>query len=271
MIRLFVILLSLTISGAAQESEKKAAPQQQHNFLFVIDSSLSMAPRKTNTIQMVRQMILSGFEKQIQPGDSIDIWVYDEENHITTFPPQIWEDVEAKRIALTAGRFIEEQKFKGRSRFETVARDLEALLPNTKQLLIAILTDADEPLSGIPLDLDINEFLAKEKRRRPNARQPFLISMAAVNGKYKQWAAYCDEADHVLANLPPRPKPAPVVVAKAKEPEKKKEPEKQPIAFDLPPGTRLALPKTEVVVSKPAPPPVQEKAPEPVKAALAPE
>ena len=213
MIRLFTILSCLTLCGATPEKEKK--PDTQHNFLFVIDSSLSMAHRKTNTIQMVRQMILSGFGKQIQPGDSLDIWVYDEENHINAFPPQIWEEVEARRIAMNAARFLDVQKFRGQSRFEAVGRDLEALLPNTKQLLIAILTDADEPLSGIPLDLDINEFLAKEKRRRPNARQPFLISMAAVNGKYKQWAAYCDEADHVLANLPPRPKPAPVVVAKS--------------------------------------------------------
>src|SRR5687767_11801213 len=131
MIRLFVILscLTLTWSAQVQEKEKKAATATQHNFLFVIDSSLSMAHRKTNTIQMVRQMILSGFDKQIQPGDSLDIWVYDEENHISAFPPQIWEEAEARRIAVNAARFIDVQKFRGRSRFEPVGRDLEALLP----------------------------------------------------------------------------------------------------------------------------------------------
>ena len=272
MIRFFVILFCLTIAWSAPVQEKEKKADTQHNFLFVIDSSLSMAPRKTNTMQMVRQMILSGFEKQIRPGDSIDIWVYDEENHINAFPPQIWEDADARRIAVNAGRFIDVQKFRGRSRFEPVGRDLEALLPNTKQLLIVIITDADEPLSGFPLDLDINQFLATEKRRRPYAKQPFLISIAAVNGRYVQWAAYCDETDRVLANLPPRPKSAPVVAAKGKEPEKKKEPDK-PISFDLPPGARLAAPpapKTEIIAVKPAPTPAKEEKKEPEPAKVAP-
>ena len=264
MIRFFVILFCLTITCSAQIQEKGKKANTQHNFLFVIDSSLAMAPRKTNTMQLVRQMVLSGFEKQIQSGDSIDIWVYDEENHINAFPPQIWEDTDAKRIAIAAAQFIDLQQFKGRSRFETVARDLEALLPHTKQLLVIILTDAAEPFSGIPLDLDINQFVATEKRRRPQARQPFLISIAAVNGRYMQWAAYCDEADHVLANLPPRPKPT-VVATKPTKPTRPKEPEKkrdaeQPIIFELPPGARVVAPpapKPDVIASNPTPDPVQ--------------
>jgi hypothetical protein len=269
MIRFFAILFCLMIGAQAQEKKTPATPASpQHNFLFIIDSSISMASRKTAAVQMVRDLIASGFEGQIRAGDSIDIWLYDQENHISNFPPQIWEDADAKRIAGTAARFIELQKFKGRSQFGPVARDLDALLSNAKRLLIVIVTDGDEPLSGMSLDIDINEFLAREKRSKPNAKQPFLISIAAVNGKFKEWSAYCDKKDEVLASLPNRPKPAVVAEVKPKEkppePEKKQEPEK-PVVLDLPPGAKLsavAAPKVEAPVIQPTPPPVKQE-PEP--------
>jgi hypothetical protein len=270
MIRFFAILFCLTLGLRAQEKEK--APLVQHNFLFVIDSSLSMATRKETAVQMVRELITNRFEGQIEAGDSIDIWTFDEENHISSFPPQIWVDSEARQIADAAAGFIESVKFKGRSRFEPVARDIDALLPHSKRLLIVILTDGQEPMSGISLDLDINAFVAKEKRTKPNAKLPFQISIAAVNGRFREWSAYCDIRDQVLASLPKRSKPAPVVAAATqpkaleKKVEPKREPKKEqetPMIFELPPGARLALPapapKTVVPVTQPVAAPVKEE------------
>lgn len=267
MIRSFVILICLSLSSVLAQQKQTQAKEKalvtQHNFLFIIESSLSMAPRKAAMVQMVRNMIVSGFEKQIQSGDSIDIWTYDEENRISGFPPQIWEEAESKRIAADAAQFVGLLEFNGRGHFEVVARDLEALLPNAKRLLIVLITDGNELLSGIPLDLDLNEFVANEKRRRPDPKQPFLISIATANGKYIQWSAYCDESDHVLANLPPRvtpqskpqPKSQPQVATarpkEAKASEKKRE--DKPILFELPPGARLASPPPAPKIEPPTP------------------
>src|SRR5687768_2890046 len=131
MIRLSAILFCLLLGAFAEE--KKTTPEQYH-FLFIVDSSLSMAPRKEVMTQMMRELIRSGFVGQAQAGDSVDIWLYDQANNISSFPPQIWESSEADKIADAAASFISQQKFRGMSRFGPVAADLNALMPNTKKL-----------------------------------------------------------------------------------------------------------------------------------------
>jgi hypothetical protein len=199
---------------------------------------------------MMRELIRSGFVGQAQPGDSVDIWLYDQANNISSFPPQIWDSSEADKIADAAATFISQQKFRGISRFGPVAADLAALMPNTKKLLVVILTDGEEPFSDISADVEINEYVAKLKRVMP-PKHPLVISLAAVHGRIQQWAVYNGDGKNDLAALPARPKPAPAapIVAKAKEkepetktePKKKKEPEK-PFVFELPPGTRISTP-----------------------------
>jgi hypothetical protein len=254
-IRYLTILLCLITSAAAQE--RKTSTIEQYHFLFVVDTSISMAPRKAVAIQMMRELIASGFVGQAETGDSVDIWLYDQENDISRFPPQIWEETDRARIADVAARFIEKQPFNGRSRFAAVAGDLEALLPNTKKLLVIILTDGEEPLSGISPDIEINEYVGKLKHAILPGH-PFVISLAALHGRFGRWAVYNGDGRDDLASLPRRPLPKSLVAKAAakpaaKPPEKKPEPvkpaekkvEDQPIIFSLPPGARLANPAPE--------------------------
>ena len=78
MIRLQFILIALVAGFSPLFAGEAERPQ--HNFLFVIDSSSSMSRHKTAAIKLVRQVIESRFEDQIEPGDSIDLWTYDTEN-----------------------------------------------------------------------------------------------------------------------------------------------------------------------------------------------
>lgn len=266
MIRLFAIFFCLVFSAAGLELPPPTVGGQslgetnrpQYNFLFVIDTSLSMASRKPAAIKLLREVIASGFNGQIEPGDSIDIWTFDGENHIARFPPHLWEHEEKHRIAAIAARFLEQQKFKGRSHFLPVAADLESLLPHAKNLLTVIITDAEPPVAGIHLDLEINEYVAKEKKLRPGSKNPLLISLAANSGKFHEWTVFNGEGELDLATLPSRPKPLPIIVQvlpqKMAEPEPVKEPEPAPVVINYPPGTRItpiAPPKLEPEVAEP--------------------
>lgn len=242
MIRFLSILLfsiaSLTAAGKVTATIGTNLPPQ-HNFLFVVDTSGSMDSQKVLAANLVRWGIYSGFLGQAQEGDSIDIWTYDDENHITRYPPQIVGRHDPEQMALAAGRFIEGLKFRGRSLFPPVATDLNLLMPHTKGLLVMIVTDGEEPISGISVDIDINEYIAREKRERPDSRDPYLISFAVVNGQISQWTVHHGDQELQLAALPERPKPEPVLAKVEKTPAKKKKTPEPPVVIDFPPGAQI--------------------------------
>lgn len=216
---LHLFFLCFVLGLGTSAAERTELPQ--HNFLFIVDSSISMAPRKSAAIKLVRDIITAGFNGQIEAGDSIDIWTYDTENNLYGFPPQIWRPNDAQRIAGTAAQYLEQYTFKGRSRFANVAVDLNTLVPQTKNLLTIIITDGEEPFTGISLDLIINEYVAKKKRLGVPSGKPLLISLAAIKGSFRTWTAYFGEDDLHLASLPER-RMAPLALAQAEPIETKK-------------------------------------------------
>ena len=214
--RLPLILVALAICLAPRGDSAETPPRAQHNFLFVIDSSISMESRKATAIKWVREAIASRFDGQIETGDSIDIWTYDTENNLNGFPPQIWTPSTAKQISDDAAQYLEKYKFKGKSEFANVITDLDILIPQTKSLLVVIITDGEQPFSGFPLDLEINGYLAKKGKLGAHSPNPLLISLAAINGKIRTWTAYFGEGNMGLASLPGRKAAPPVAVAEKK-------------------------------------------------------
>ena len=235
--RLHLIMVALAICFVPHVDSAETPPRAQHNFLFVIDSSISMEPRKAAAIKWVREAIASRFDGQIEAGDSIDIWTYDTENNLNGFPPQIWTPSTAKRISDDAAQYLEKYKFKGRSEFANVITDLDILIPQTKSLLVVVITDGEQPFSGFPLDLEINGYLAKKGKLGAHTPNPLLISLAAINGKIRTWTAYFGEGNMGLASLPGRKAAPPVAVA-----------EKKPAA--VPPSTAYPAPQASRVSPK---------------------
>jgi hypothetical protein len=241
--RLHLILVALAICLAPRGDSAETPPRAQHNFLFVVDSSISMESRKATAIKWVREAIASRFDGQIETGDSIDIWTYDTENNLTGFPPQIWTPSSAKQIADAAAAYLEKYKFKGRSEFANVVTDLDTLIPHTKSLLVVIITDGEQPFSGFPLDLEINGYLSKKGKLGAHTPDPILVSLAAINGKIRTWTAFFGEGKMGLASLPGRKAAPPVAVA-----------EKQPAAVKPPTTVQPSRVSTKINASTEAPP-----------------
>ena len=247
--RLLLTLIACFASLSAIAAEPP--PRPQHNFLFIVDSSTSMEQRKPAAIKLVGDVIASRFDGQIEAGDSIDIWTYDTENNLRGFPPQIWQPADAQRISDAATQYLQKYRFKGKSEFANVANDLAILVPQTKSLLIVIITDGEQPFSGIHLDLEINGYLAKKGKLNPAGADPLLVSIAAINGGLRTWTAYFGQGDELaLASLPGRKpviknvaetkpsKPAPHKITKTPVLHDATTPESF-ATFNYPPGTRI--------------------------------
>ncbi|MGZ8940381.1 MAG: VWA domain-containing protein, partial [Limisphaerales bacterium] len=247
---LHLILVALLGFASAFGAETLRRPQ--HNFLFIVDSSSSMEQRKPAAIKMVKDVIASRFDGQIEAGDSIDIWTYDTENNLRGFPPQIWTSTNAAQIIESATHYLQQYQFKGRSEFANVATDLNLLVPQTKSLLIVIITDGEQPFAGINLDLEINGYLAQKGKIGTQSKAPLLVSLAAINGIIRTWTAYFGEGSLALASLPGRKaklaaappvkeKTKPIVKTHSHEPVVKLDasPSESFSTFNFPPGTRF--------------------------------
>lgn len=232
----FALIPFLILSCLSARAEE--APPQ-HNFLFILDTSISMAARKPAVARFVRELVTSGFHKQIADGDSIDIWTYDTETHLTEFPPQIWENGRAGEIAESLGAFVEKKSFHGRTRFDRVAGDLDLLVPHTKGLLVLVLTDGEEPVSGIEYDVEINEWLSKLRKKNPVSKDPVLISMLAVDGRFTDWRLFAGKGLPALPQLPNR---APKTASASSEIAKATKPEPKPAASVHTAKTPVVLP-----------------------------
>src|SRR3954469_12460880 len=206
MIRLVAIVLlcfAVPFGAAAEEPDFP-----QYNFLFIIDCSISMASRKPAVITLVRDLVGSGFNHRIAEGDSIDIWTYDTELHVNGFPPQIWDSHWGDRIANSAADYVEHAHLRGRSRSLSVRDDLGSLVLNTKGLMVLLITDGEESISGVGFDDAINDQLPKLRRKLTLQTQPFLISLSAINGRFSDWRIFGGLGRPPLAKLPNRQKPS---------------------------------------------------------------
>jgi hypothetical protein len=243
MIRLLAIALlclALPIHAALEEPEFP-----QFNFVFIIDTSISMASRKPAAVALVRELIATGFNHQIKEGDSIDIWTYDTKNHVDGFPPQIWEKAGAERIANGAAAYLEHAHFHGREKSISLKDDLGSLAPNTKGLMVLLITDGGELVSGLGFDDAINDQLPQLARKLTIPSQPFLISVSAVNGRFGDWHIFGGLGRPPLARLPRRERPVEVVqiAPQAKvSPPAFVQPEQKPMIFNFPPGAKINAP-----------------------------
>ncbi|HVK57244.1 MAG TPA: VWA domain-containing protein, partial [Candidatus Kapabacteria bacterium] len=239
MIRLHLIFVALT--AAVSALTLSGADRPQHNFLFVVDSSLSMSQHKAAAIKLVRNVIASKFDDQIEPGDSIDVWTYDTENNLLGFPPQIWQPTDAARISDAIAEYLGKYRFKGSSDFGQVATDLTMLVPQTKGMLIVVITDGEKPFSGINRDLEINEYLSK-KGKLGASNGPLLVSLAAINGDIRTWTTYFGTGAVDLATLPERTKrTATVAQTKPQAP-----PKAQPVQKPAPKAQHPPIPSTPI-------------------------
>jgi hypothetical protein len=262
---LIVLLFALVVH--AQE-----APPQYH-FLFIVDTSISMAERKPASIVAVRDVIRSFFGSQIEPGDLLDIWTRDHAPEEERFPALQWNPRRGGTILTIVGDYLSATKFHRGNHVGPVLRELREFAPTTKGLIVVLLTDGEEPITGFDFDADLNHEVARLRHEAQIARRPILIGLSAIDGQFAEWRVKIGADPAVLPKLPKREKPLPTAAAPAPitqaEPEMvlpqpQPEPER-PAILNLPPGAKI-LP----VAAQPAePPPVRrEPAPQPVPVSL---
>ena len=186
-----------------------AAPSG-NRYLLIVETAKPMKRELPAVQQCVRDLLASGMSGQLQPGDTLGLWTYNDELHAGDFPMQVWAPAAAAPMAKQLDDFLARQRCRGEARISWALAAMFQVVADSDQINVLIFSDGFEPMQGTPFDAVINQVFAQHREELRNVRIPFVTVLQARGGKI----IHCtiNSASGPI-NIPALPKPAPVVAA----------------------------------------------------------
>src|ERR1017187_2754828 len=105
-----------------------AAPNVDNRFLLIFDTSSDMKQRLPAVQKALNEILAASTNGQLNPGDTIGVWTFDQVLHAGQFPLQHWEPDNAVMIASNITAFVGNQRY-------TKTTGFDALLPLLNQVM----------------------------------------------------------------------------------------------------------------------------------------
>ena len=209
-------------------------------YLFVVETSAAMAKLEHGGRQAVFDLIYSGIEGRMRPGDSFAIWTFQEDVSIGEFPMHVWKPDDKLSLASRAGNYLKQVPYKDKASLSKALVRVMSLIRGVKDVNVIIVCSTAakvEELGSFPL-------WDQRKGEAKKAKKPLLLTLAARGGSIVQRGVVLQGNELPLPHPPPElvtvelPPPAPLEVAPKVA--------RAPIIIQAPP--------------KPTPPPVETPA-----------
>jgi hypothetical protein len=197
---LWALCAATLVSSAVSAADKAATPEKAlatsrktpplpagDRFLFVVDTSAGMARLGNASRQAVFDLIESGLNGHMRPGDTYGLWTFNSEPQTGVFPMQVW-NTNTLELASRAEVFLRDQPYEKRARLAPTVARLNSIIALVQDVTIFIVTDGTTPIKGTPFDEGIN---AAFKQRLPEVRQvkkPLVTTLIARGGALVHWS-----------------------------------------------------------------------------------
>ena len=136
------IVLPLALMAAFAFSAR-AQMLSSNRWLIIADTSFSMGRRDQAMQVAVQNMLLSGMSGQLRRGDTIGLWIFNDDLYTGRFPLQIWMPEGRQTIALRVMEFLKRQRYEKDTRFDKVITAVIRLAANSDTLTVILITDGD--------------------------------------------------------------------------------------------------------------------------------
>ena len=241
----------------AQTNAAKAAPLSRR-WLFVVETSKSMQRRADGVLVAVRGLLASDLNGQLQAGDTLGMWTFNEDLYAGQLPLQTWSPGAREEILQRTVAFLKSQKYEKQARFNKVAPALSRVIKDSELITVILISSGDGKIQGTAIDGRINEYYNQWRKQQEKGRIPFVIVLRAQSG---QLADYSFNTAPWPVQLPPlAPEMRSAKTALQRIP--KAAPTTPPPAVPPPvvsqkeaPSEPAPAPKAEPVASKTEPPP----------------
>jgi hypothetical protein len=207
--RIFAVLLAGFFLIPAARAQSAGQRSVDNRFLLVFDTSADMKKRVPAVQKALDNLFLTGLGKQLQPGDSVGVWTFDQDLRTGQFPLQDWFPEDAATIAAGINSFIGKQHYSKITRFEALQPVLNRVAQDSDRLTVLIFCDGETAMAGTPFDSGINRIFQEHQAAQKKAKQPFVIVLRAQLGQYTGCTVDFPPAPVNFPNFPPLPPPAP--------------------------------------------------------------
>ena len=218
-VRLIIVALALAVVAPLVAAERAA-----ETFLFVVDTSFSMAAQKQTLHAAVHDLIDTGVNGAMKPGDKISIWTFNRETNTRRFTPLEWRPERRTAIATTAVAFLKEQTFTKISRLDLAMVEIVNSLEDRAPFTVLLFSDGFEFVWGTTFDAQINRVYREHAAEVRREGKSFVTMLRALDGVFVSSGVSILGDALRLPELPavspmaqpaantPEPKPAPVMV-----------------------------------------------------------
>ncbi len=185
-----LFLLSLIISnfaGYSFSAELSTGSSTNHardknRFLFVVETSQPMSRMSKAAAETVRDLIGSGVQGQMRPGDTFGIWTFNEQLS-AEFPMQQWTPGGSEKSAQISVDFLKKKRFEKKGVLQTVLQPLFPVLKSSRAITVILISVGSEPMRGTPFDQEINSIYPVYSSELREAKLPFVTILVGRSGK----------------------------------------------------------------------------------------
>lgn len=254
-------------------ANRSAATNRPPNerYLLIVETSAATQKRAENIQRVVGQLFSSGLRGELDPGDTIGAWAYDDTLHTGQVPLQRWTPQTRPQITVTLVQFLQSRRFQKEARLAPVAEALTNLVANSYRLTVLVISDGSDARFGTPFDEKIAEAYKANAAEQRQQQMPFVTVLRSEKGKYigytvstppwpVEFPPYPGERRAEAA--PPRPanpNPPPVEPTPAPIP-----PPPATVQLPPPPPPNHAAENTNAPVVAAVPTPIATNAPQPI-------
>ncbi len=130
------------------------------------------------------ELIANGAQGRLQSGDIVEIWLFNEQVRTDRFRPKLWTPELAPDLSEKALQFIEREHFEKQGRVARAVAEMNRAIQWCPSMTVMLLTDGEEGLRGPPFSQEAGGVVQRRYRELRAAKQPFVVTLEARNGKW---------------------------------------------------------------------------------------
>jgi hypothetical protein len=180
----FVLLATIAFIPITRAQTYESPPQPETRVLLVFDTSSGMKKRLPEEIKGIKQLFALALAEQLQNGDSIGVWTFDQDVHAGQLPLQHWQVQGITAIASNVINVVEAQHYSKTTSFAKLTPLIHHVVSVSPRLLIIIFCDGDGQMVGTPYDNSVNAAFVEHHGDMRKAREPFVIALRCEYGQY---------------------------------------------------------------------------------------
>jgi hypothetical protein len=179
-------------------------PPPEKRVLLIFDTSASMKKRLPAEARAIKRLFGLSLAEQLEPGDSIGVWTFNQDVHMGNYPLQHWQVQDITAITANILDFVQTQHYSKTTSFDKLVPLINRVVGNSPRLLVVIFCDGEGQMSGTPFDSSVNAIFQQHAADMRKAREPIVIAFRVQSGQYT--GSTINSAENI--NLPSFPQPS---------------------------------------------------------------